>query len=69
MSFEFGPNDGCSNRESTLAQVQFSSGKIAIQRTPRWQQTRKLLADREPILYSKCNPALRGNVYSVLENK
>ena len=25
-SWEFIPNDGCSNRESTLAQVQFSSG-------------------------------------------
>ena len=24
--WEFIPNDGCSNRESTLAQVQFSSG-------------------------------------------
>ena len=25
-SWEFIPNDGCSNRESTLAEVQFSSG-------------------------------------------
>ena len=24
--WEFIPNDGCSNRESTLAQVQFNSG-------------------------------------------
>ena len=24
--WEFNPNDGCSNRESTLAQVQFNSG-------------------------------------------
>ena len=27
---EFIPNDGCSNRESTLAQVQFSSGNRTL---------------------------------------
>ena len=39
--WEFIPNDGCSNRESTLAQVQFSSGN----RTLLWGRWSELSGD------------------------
>ena len=39
--WEFIPNDGCSNRESTLAQVQFSSGNRKL----LWGRSSELSGD------------------------